>query len=128
MDVDYCDFVVWTERDIHIERITPSVEFWEITLNKALKFFTLCILPELLAKWYTRPSQFQPQPNGDEEMVQDDDDEEGPWCYCQTDIEGSKLIGCDNEGCAIKWFHMGCLKLDVVPKGKWFCPTCWINQ
>ena len=39
MDVDYCDFIVWTERDMHIERINPDVEFWELALTKAKKFF-----------------------------------------------------------------------------------------
>lgn len=130
VDVDYCDFIVWTERDTHIERINPDVEFWELALMKAKKFFSLCILPELLGKWYTRPSTPPTQLHGDEELVDDvdGDEEEGPWCYCQTDIEGSKLIGCDNPRCAIQWFHMDCLKLDAAPKGKWFCPTCWRNE
>lgn len=115
---------------MHIERINPDVEFWELALMKAKKFFSLCILPELLGKWYTRPSTPPTQLHGDEELVDDvdGDKEEGPWCYCQTDIEGSKLIGCDNPICAIQWFHMDCLKLDAAPKGKWFCPTCWRNE
>ena len=50
MDVDYCDFIGWTERDMQIERINPDVEFWELALIKAKKFFSLCILPELIGK------------------------------------------------------------------------------
>ena len=35
-----------------------------------------------------------------------DSEREGPWCYCQESIEGSMLIGCDNNDCKIMWFHM----------------------
>ena len=130
MDADYCDFIVWTVRDIHIERMNPDVVFWELALKKAKKFFSICILPELLEKWYTRPSPLPPsQHTGDaDELMDDDEDERGPWCYCQTEIEGGKLIGCDNPKCKIQWFHMTCLQLDIAPKGNWFCPTCWRNK
>ena len=89
---------------MHIERINPDVEFCKLALMKVKKFFSLCILPELLGKWYTQPSTPPTQLHGDEELVDDvdGDEEEGPWCYCQTDIEGSKLIGCDNPRCAIQ--------------------------
>ena len=76
VDVDYCDFIVWTERDMHIERINPDVEFWELALMKAKKFFSLCILPELLGKWYTWPSTPPTQLHGDEELVDDVDGDE----------------------------------------------------
>ena len=129
-DADYCDFIVWTERDMHIERINPYVEFWELALMKAKKFFSLCTLPELVEKRYTPPSPPPTQLHGDDEWVDDvdGDKEEGPWFYCQTDIEGSNLIGCDNPEFAIQWLHMDCLKLDASPKGKLFCPTCWRNE
>ena len=35
-----------------------------------------------------------------------------------------EMIGCDNVECSIEWFHMKCLKLKRVPKGKWYCPDC----
>ena len=31
---------------------------------------------------------------------------------------------CDNELCKVKWFHIDCLRIEKVPKGKWFCPEC----
>ena len=34
------------------------------------------------------------------------------------------MIGCDNEHCAIEWFHFNCVNLTHKPKGKWFCPKC----
>ena len=29
-------------------------------------------------------------------------------CYCQQGEHG-KMIGCDNDSCAYRWFHMECL-------------------
>lgn len=117
-EADYCDFVVWTAQDIHIERIYPDEELWSEVEVKSSKFFLLGILPELLGKWYIRPARLN-VPEMDES-----DGESGPWCYCREDIDGSLLIGCDNEECKIVWFHMTCLKLDKAPSGQWFCPTC----
>ena len=54
----------------------------------------------------------------------DEDDVEGPWCYCQRHVEGSTLIGCDNDTCQIKWYHMSCLRMKELLEGDWFCPTC----
>ncbi|PFX34305.1 hypothetical protein AWC38_SpisGene888 [Stylophora pistillata] len=47
-DVDYCDFVVWTPKDIHIERIVPNDEFWADITFKATLFFVNGVLPELM--------------------------------------------------------------------------------
>jgi len=121
--VDYCDFVVWTEQDLHIERIYPDNEFWEEALTKSTKFYRVGILPEILGKWYSRPVAVE---ESDAEI--ESDGESGPWCYCKEDIQGSKLIGCDNEQCKIIWFHMLCLRLESAPKGKWCCPTCQATQ
>ena len=58
-DVDYCDFVVWTQKYIHVERILPDYLFWENTLAKATKLFKVAILPELVGRWFTRPAIYQ---------------------------------------------------------------------
>ena len=44
-------------------------------------------------------------------------------CYCNGPDEG-KMICCDDEECAIQWFHVDCLKITSIPKGKWYCPDC----
>lgn len=117
-DDDYCDFIVWMERDMHIERINPAVEFWKLAHKKGKKLFSLCILPNLLGKWCMWSSKPPNQFYSEEELVNDVDgnEEKGPWCYFQTDIEGSKLIGCDNPEWAIQWLYMACFKLDVPQK------------
>ena len=122
--VEYCDFVVWTTRDLFVRRILPDQEFWENALSAASEFFSKCILPEIVGKCYTRPAcDVQAIPPSSTSSR--DEGEEGPWCYCQQDLKGSTLIGCDNDLCKIKWYHMSCLKLKEDPEGDWICPTCY---
>ena len=45
------------------------------------------------------------------------------WCYCRKAEEG-KMIGCDNSKCPIEWFHLSCLHITRLPKGKWYCLEC----
>ena len=35
-------------------------------------------------------------------------------------------IACDNPKCTIEWFHITCLQMERLPKGKakWYCPDC----
>lgn len=122
--VEYCDFVVWTTRDLFVQRILPDQEFWENALSASSEFFSKCILPEIVGKYYTRPGcEAQAIPSSS--TSSDGEDEKGPWCYCQQDLEGSTLIGCGNDLCKIKWYHMSCLKLKEEPEGDWICPTCY---
>ena len=52
----YCDFIVWTEKDVHIERIYPNEEFWLRNVEKVKHFFITSILPELMGTFYSRTS------------------------------------------------------------------------
>ncbi|XP_068743560.1 uncharacterized protein [Montipora capricornis] len=118
--VEYCDFVVWTNKDIFIQRILPDTEFWDRTLTRAILFYKKGVLPELLGRWFSRSS---PLPHATVTPASDSDDD-GPWCYCQQYIEGSQLIGCDKPDCKIQWFHMSCVGLTTEPDGEWICPSC----
>ena len=111
----YCDFVVWTaSEEPHIERILFDRMFIEEKLQQAEKLFWLAIIPELLGKWFTRDHTKLPIvaaiTDGDDDSSEDDD--------------GGSMIGCENSSCAIKWFHMSCLRMKNIPKKKWFCPSC----
>ena len=120
---DYCDFVVWTQKSMHVERIVADGEFIAKHLPAAILFFRHCILPELLSKWYT--SQHTTSvPSISKEDVPPDDEDDGTWCYCKRPNAG-EMIGCDNKHCPTVWYHMSCLKMKNAPKGKWLCPTCW---
>ena len=115
----YCDFVVWTEADVHVERVIEDKPFLDDVIPRAQKFFNLCVLPELLGKWFTR-SHGCPVPRdiGEEETEEDD----GSWCYCKLP-KGGDMVCCEGRGC-IKWFHLECLQMVESPRGKWVCPTC----
>lgn len=114
----YCDFVVWTRRGMHIERIFGDDAFWADAVASATHFFNVGILPELIAKHFTS----QPKDMRNTIMETDDDT---TWCYCREGDSG-RMICCDNKLCPIQWFHFDCLELPEdyeVPKS-WFCPDC----
>lgn len=115
----YCDFVVWQELNLHIERITPDNAMTITGIRETL--FQLCILQ---GKWFTRTNRkalscVQVSDTGEEDG--------GTWCFCK-ESKGGDMVGCDNCKCPIKWFHTSCLKMKAVPKGKWMCPICHQNK
>ena len=50
----YCDLVVWSDKSLIVKRIFPDPVFWEKVLNKANTFHKQIIMPELVAKFFTR--------------------------------------------------------------------------
>ena len=87
---EYCDFYVWTEQDFHYERIYPDIEFWSNCLKKCKDFFRLCLLPELVGKFYSRMTLC-------DEINEDKVNQLSPdtFCYCNGPDEGG-IIACDN--------------------------------
>ena len=53
-DVNYADFVVWTEKNITTERILQDTEFFNSKVDNVKHFFIYGVLPEIVGKWYTR--------------------------------------------------------------------------
>ena len=47
-----CDFFVWTTKDWHLERISIDKVFCNEMIVQSRKFFKLCILVEILGKFY----------------------------------------------------------------------------
>ncbi|CCH59019.1 hypothetical protein TBLA_0B01760 [Henningerozyma blattae CBS 6284] len=45
------------------------------------------------------------------------------YCYCQQVAYG-EMVGCDGANCALEWFHLPCIGLDTLPRGKWYCHDC----
>ena len=56
----YCDFILWTNKDIHIERILFNETLFEKTIATAKEFHVKCVLPELLGKWFSRQHATSP--------------------------------------------------------------------
>ncbi len=56
-EASYCDIVVWTENDVHIERIHPDEDFWLANVAKAKYFLSL---PEHFGKFYSHTTYNHP--------------------------------------------------------------------
>ncbi len=145
--LSYCDFIVWTKNDLHVERIKPNTTFMENNLAIVKHFFEVAVLPELLGRWFSRPmesvsvnesaslpssaeSQSSPSTssgaNHSEVVLHTSPTEHktDQYCYCQKGEHG-RMVGCDNNSCIYRWFHLECLKLKNFPKSsKWYCPDC----
>ena len=126
--------MLWTESDIHIERIFPDDQFWLDQVSRVKDFFTKSILPELLGKFYSRKDEPKATSNTAQDpccsVTSDVTDGEGKvskmklYCYCQVP-DGDDMVGCDNRACECEWFHLKCLKLKDFPsKTYWYCPDC----
>jgi len=46
-----------------------------------------------------------------------------PYCFCQEPATDD-MIACDGGNCRNEWFHYGCVGIEEVPEGKWFCVEC----
>ncbi|KAI7901011.1 uncharacterized protein BX663DRAFT_487983 [Cokeromyces recurvatus] len=51
------------------------------------------------------------------------DPNEPLYCYCNQ-VSYGEMVACDNMNCEIEWFHLACVNLKTVPKGKWYCDYC----
>jgi len=119
---DFSDFVVWSQQDIHIERILPNREFWDSISTAASAFFQQALLPELVANYYSRTAAANTQ---DIEAATSSNSVhlDQTWCSCNGKEEG-RMIACDNSDCLIEWFHYQCVGIKRKSKGKWYCPQC----
>ena len=126
---NYCDFVIWSEKGILMDRVYIDSNFFDIIIDDLKHFFVYGILPEIVGKWYTR----QPVANSDnivpipvltnESNESDEEDYDKVWCYCSQPSYG-EMIFCENESCSIQWFHCDCLRIRKIPKDSWRCPSC----
>ena len=106
---DYCDFVCWTVKGMHVERIA----FDASVFNEFAHFFQSMVLPELL----THAIQ-------DGEPKKDNNVANSPiYCLCGEGEHG-RMVACDNPQCIVEWFHYRCVGITRKPKGKWYCPSC----
>ena len=114
---------MWTERDIHIEVITIDNDLWEEICSRSSHFFHVAVLPELVAKFFSRlPNSTFKSSSSDNTVLSSSTDT--LICYCEQP-ESGEMVGCDNHECEIKWFHFECVQISKKPKSKkWYCPDC----
>ena len=119
----FAHFAVWTPKGIHIERIEPCLEYFYGVLEKVKTFYLRAILPEVIGKWYSK-QKVTPCNNTNSSPAEEEHITE-VWYNCNKPEEtGKAMIGCDNPSCPIEWFHMSCLNMESIPRGKWYCPDC----
>ena len=46
------------------------------------------------------------------------------WCICKMSEDEDDLIMCESKTCKHQWFHIKCMRIEKIPKGKWFCVKC----
>lgn len=128
---NYCDFVMWSQAGIRMERIGRDTDLFTEALRDITEVFKYGVLVEVIGKWWTRKPVcdsdgfiFRPDLDEEEELDTTDNEEVGRlFCYCNMpSVED--LLECKHKSCKIKKFHMTCLRIRVAPKGKWFCPHC----
>ena len=117
-NVTYDDFVVCAidkMKNIHliVQRIYPDVQHWNLVLPKLEVFWRICILPEILGRWYTRRCTV-PLKLPDNDAI----------CFCRTKRDEGSIL-CSNKDCPYQGFHPSCLSLTSVAMPKtWYCPHC----
>ena len=109
-NANYCDFVVWREGELFVQRIYPDDEFMAVVLQKVTTFFKVCILPELLGKWYTKSQVYDALPSSSTVDSVSSTSSQNVWCYCRKGEEG-EMIECERKECPVIWFHTDCLKI-----------------
>ena len=50
------------------------------------------------------------------------------WCLCKMSDDEDHLNMYESKTCQIQWFHIKCMRIKKIPKGKWFCVKCKIKK
>ena len=123
----YCDYVMWNMKELFVERIYPDAEFIDDAVKSATTLYKAAILPELLGKWFTKTFSSLPVPatpvSGSSSASATSSLPAPPRCICKQQKTGP-VVQCASNDCAIKFFHLSCLKLKRKPNRQWNCPAC----
>ena len=108
----YSDFVCWTTKGLHIERIQYDAAFFGKIKPKLDLYFCTVMLPRMI-----QGKRESNKENSKEQLNKE------KYCFCRKGEYG-KMIACDGPNCKYEWFHFTCVNLKVAPKGNWFCSDC----
>lgn len=113
--LDFAFFVVWTPQDMFIEKIDKDSEYFQQQLDKVTELYKSAVLPELLAKWYSKPRESSSSQQAS--LL---------FCYCREEDGASLVLSCSGTSCIFKKFHLKCCGLKRRPplSRPWFCTDC----
>ena len=120
LNKDFCYFIVYASKDNDciFDKIPKDMEHWQSVVPKIHLFWRFCVLPEILARWYTRKCHLKT--TGETNNV-------AP-CFCMS-IKNEPTVKCSNPGCQIINFHPSCLKPKVYNfTDLWLCPICQLDE
>ena len=103
----FCDFFVWTDKDTFLETICVDTEIQADILSKTKSLFCNVLLPELVGKYFTNSIN--------------SDKSQDKWRICKMSEGEDDLIMCGSKTCKIQWFHIKCMRIKKITKGKRFC-------
>ena len=112
-ELDICNFVVWTPNWMHITDVKYDEQFVTNSIPILENFHKNFVIPEILTRQL--------------ELSQLDVKPKTYKCICggEYNSKGKKTwIGCDSNACHNEWYHLSCVNLKRIPKGKWYCPSC----
>lgn len=117
-NVDNSYLVIWTPKWLHQVLVRKDIAFITSMLTCLKEFYSTHIIPELL----TRKLEYS---DAIDSVSYTCSSAKTVFCYCHSEYNDQELwIGCDAVTCKWQWFHLDCVKLKRVPKGKWYCPAC----
>ena len=108
----------------------PDTVWWDEKSRRGMRFHAECVMPELCTRFFTKKSAISSVSESVNVQAASPSCEPATdglnvgYCTCKGPDDGRKMICCDNSLCTVQWYHVRCLKLKNVPKGKWYCPLC----
>jgi hypothetical protein len=119
----------WLEKEMDAMTRGEEVQ-WEVKKSDIKRLPTPVMTPTPATPTPGEPTHAEPTPGAPapvpapEEVEEDPEPEPDKWCTCRTHDDGSLMIRCDNEECAIHWYHGRCIGLTKALRGKWLCAAC----
>ncbi|PFX30067.1 hypothetical protein AWC38_SpisGene5183 [Stylophora pistillata] len=99
------------------QRLLPDIEHWETQIPKLETFWRICVLPEILGRWYTRNMDLKSQISPRESWPSGD-------CHCRKSTN-EETVTCANPECKVSIFHPSCLCIDKLKVTNfWYYPHC----
>lgn len=97
--------MLWTKKDVHIERIDGDKSMWNMMVAASKEFFVKTLLPELVGKFYSRKVCISATPK-EKPTVATNSDPPTTYCFCGQPEDFDNMIGCDDDKCKLQWYHM----------------------